>query len=192
MVCRRMKRETPRIAAAVGLLLLAQPAVSPDYVEINSTYARACAEAAAAAKVGDVDRKGLAVCTASLESEPLSALGMAQVLTNRGVLRSRAHDNAGALADFNGALKRRSDFAPAYLNRASLHMAGQRYDQALADADRAVQLDNSNARAWLMRGGANEMLGRTTQAYKDYQAAARLDPNWDQPKAELARFKVGK
>lgn len=180
------------VALAGMLMLMAEPAMSQSYIEINTSYARACAQAAAAAKPGAVDKEGLAACNASLDTEPLSAFGMAQTLTNRGVIKSRGGANRGATADFNAAIRRRPDFAPAYLNRASLSMAAERYNEALADADRAVQLDNTNAHAWLMRGGANEMLGKTTQAYKDYQTAARLDPNWDRPKAELARFTVKK
>jgi tetratricopeptide (TPR) repeat protein len=182
------------LVAAFGLLLmLAEPAVSQAYFEINTSYARACAQGAASAKAGAaVDQAALAACTASVSTEPLSPLGMAQTLTNRGVIKFVANDRAGAFADFSAALKQQKDFAPAYLNRAAIHMAAERYNEALADADRAVQLDNTNARAWLMRGGANELLGRTTQAYKDYQAAARADPSWDRPKAELARFTVKK
>src|SRR4051812_3293247 len=99
------------IVAAVGLLmLLAEPAVPKDYFEINSTYARACSQGAMTAKAGAIE-PALASCNKALNTEPLNDLGMAQTLTNRGVIRFIANDRDGALADFNAALKAQPDFA---------------------------------------------------------------------------------
>jgi tetratricopeptide (TPR) repeat protein len=179
-------------ALAAAMLVQSQADIPKAYFEINSTYARACSQGAIAARKGTIDPAALEACTKALNTEPLNALGLAQTLTNRGVIRFAAQDQDGALRDFSAAIDKKPDYALAYLNRAGVRLLARDFEQARSDADRSLQLDNTNARAWLMRGGANEMLGRTAQAYKDYQMAAKLDPNWEQPKAELARFKPAK
>lgn len=181
-------------AAAAASVLLLQAAAQPPraYVEVNTTFARSCSVGAMAASHGKIDEEALADCNRALNTEPLNSLGMAQTLTNRGVFRFASNNPEGAMSDFNEALKQQPDFAQAYLNRAGVYLISRDFTAARADADKAVQLDAQNARAWLMRGGANEMLGRTGDAYRDYQMAAKLDPSWEQPKTELARFKVKK
>ncbi|HET9160023.1 MAG TPA: hypothetical protein VFN88_05380 [Caulobacteraceae bacterium] len=180
------------LAAATLMLAPSEAAVPKDYYEINSTYARACAQGAVGARKGAGDQAALEACTKALATEPWNDRGLAEILTNRGAIRFHAQDQAGALKDFNDAIAKRPDYAQAYVNRAGVYLAGRDFEQARADADRSIELDKTNARAWLMRGAANEMLGKTTQAYLDYQMAARLDPDWDQPMAELARFRVAK
>lgn len=180
------------IAIAGAALLLMQGAkdqVSDAYFEVNSIYARACAKAAAN---GAGRMEAVVDCTRALDSEPLNRLGMAQTLTNRGVIRLANNDPRGALNDFNAAIDQDPTLAAAYINRAAMLLTRGELDRAYSDADRAVQLNNSSARAWLIRGGANEMRGKAAEAYKDYQMAAKLDPAWDRPKEELARFKVGR
>ncbi|MDB5452802.1 MAG: tetratricopeptide repeat protein [Caulobacteraceae bacterium] len=177
------------IAIATAALLM-QAQVPQDYFDINSVYARACSNGALAARAGRYEPGALVPCAKAIESEPLNALGMAQTLVNRGAIRFAGQDRAGALADFNAAIAKKPDFAVAYSNRAGVYMLARDFERARADADRAVQLDGGNARAFLMRGGANEMLGKTVEAYLDYQMAAKLDPAWEQPKTELARFRV--
>ena len=182
------------LAALAGALMLqaAPSQIPPAYLEINSTLMRSCAQGAADATGGVIRPEALADCTKSLQTEPLSRHGEAATLVNRGVIRLRVNDSRGALADFNAAIRRQPDLGAAYLNRALVHIAADRYDAALADADHAMRLDANNARAAFVRAGAYELLGKPVEAYKDYQLAAKLDPAWDQPKTELARFKVTK
>ena len=40
------------------------------------------------------------------------------------------------------------------------------------------------------RAVANEALGNLAAAYRDYRRASELDPDWEEPRAELARFRV--
>jgi tetratricopeptide (TPR) repeat protein len=188
-------KDQPMIVAALAGALMLQAAnaqIPPEYVEINSTLMRSCSRGAIDAEAGKVRPEALADCTASLQTEPLNRHGEALTLVNRGVIRLKSGDSAGALTDLNAAIEREPGLAAAWLNRAVVHIGASRYAEALADADRAVSLDNTNARAVFLRGGANELLGKNLQAYKDYQLAAKLDPAWDRPKTELARFQVKK
>src|SRR5215203_3284687 len=133
------------IAAFAGLVLLqAQGQPPAGYLEINSTLMRSCSRGAIEAQKGQASANALADCNASLESEPLNRLGMAQTLVNRGIIKLRTGDGAGALADFNDAVRQDSHLAAAYQNRASLYIVQKRYDEALADADKAVKLDAGN------------------------------------------------
>ena len=37
---------------------------------------------------------------------------------------------------------------------------------------------------------ANAIRGDINAAYRDYTAASRIDPEWNQPRQELSRFRV--
>ncbi len=58
------------------------------------------------------------------------------------------------------------------------------FDTALEKKTRRPEL------AYYGRAVANELTGQVRAAYEDYRQASRLDPNWKDPKAELARFSV--
>jgi Flp pilus assembly protein TadD len=45
-------------------------------------------------------------------------------------------------------------------------------------------------RAWYNLGIAYERLGNLQKAYESYRQASILDPNWQDPKDEMARFQV--
>src|SRR5690349_6826217 len=123
------------IAAFAGMLMLqAQGQLTPEYIEINSTLMRSCSRGAIDAAKGQVRPEALADCNASLETEPLNRLGMAQTLVNRGIIKLRSNDTGGALADFNEAIRQHANLAAAYQNRASIYIVQNRYDDALADA----------------------------------------------------------
>ena len=55
----------------------------------------------------------------------------------------------------------------------------------------AIERDTSRPElAHYGRAIANEALGNARQAYRDYRRAAELDPDWAEPRTELARFRV--
>jgi hypothetical protein len=63
-------------------------------------------------------------------------------------------------------------------------MAVGLFDSALAKKTRRPAL------AYYGRGVAREMTGRLREAYQDYRQASLIEPRWNEPKAELARFTV--
>jgi tetratricopeptide (TPR) repeat protein len=65
------------------------------------------------------------------------------------------------------------------------------FSEGLSEIDKGLAMGVKDPeKAWFNRGMANEGLGDIKAAYRDYSKAAELDPSWDAPKKELARFSV--
>jgi tetratricopeptide (TPR) repeat protein len=136
-------------------------------------------------------RKGIALCTDALLHTTLSQVDRTATLINRAILRSRATDMLGAMADYDTALEIGANDGEVYLNRSATLIALKRYADALHDADAAVTHGvNRMEIAYYNRGLANESLGNIKAAYDDFQAALKTEPDFAAAKDELARFRV--
>ena len=63
--------------------------------------------------------------------------------------------------------------------------------EALANFDRALTFNPAHPeKVYFNRALAREDMGDIKGAYADYRQASQLNPLWDKPKRELARFKV--
>ena len=155
---------------------------------IGGGAAQACSEAAFK---GRPDWRAEEVCTAAIESEPLSAKDQAGTYVNRGVLRLRAGSYARAGSDFDAAERLAPKLGEVHVNRGVLYMAQERYDEAVAEINRGLELGvEEPAKAYYNRGLAYEGLNNAAAAYEDYRKAQALAPNWDAPTRMLARFQV--
>src|SRR6201999_3103317 len=63
--------------------------------------------------------KAIAACNTAL-SDDQSALARAGTLANRGTLQVALHNDDAAVADFNAALSRNPNLAPAYMSRGAV------------------------------------------------------------------------
>jgi Flp pilus assembly protein TadD len=178
----------PHILVAGAILAVPLPAAAGVTV-IGTGNARMC-YLAAVSKVqpGLVDMRR---CDEALIEERGSPKIMAATHVNRGILRLRRGNYAGATADFDAATRINPDEPEAYLNRASVLLrqaqatgAIEQFDVALAKKTRRPEL------AYYGRGVAHEEAGNVRAAYRDYMMASQLAPTWREPRAELARFKV--
>jgi tetratricopeptide (TPR) repeat protein len=67
----------------------------------------------------------------------------------------------------------------------------ERYSEGLDQIDKGLALGVKDPeKALFNRAMAHEGLGDMKAAYQDYSKAAELNPAWDAPKNELARFTV--
>lgn len=137
----------------------------------------------------NLDPHGIAICTDALKSDVLPQVDRASTFINRAILRARASDTDGAMADFAAALAIGANDGEVYLNRSATLIGLKRYDEALKDADQAVQLHPARIEvAYYNRAMANEALGNVRAAYDDYEAAVRLQPRFTAAKDQLSRF----
>jgi tetratricopeptide (TPR) repeat protein len=133
----------------------------------------------------------LDICTLAIEDEVSAFTDRAGSYNNRGVLYFDQGKYAEALADFDSALALMSNLAAAHINRGYTLVAQKRWADSLPSFDRGIDLVAPDpARAHYNRGIAHEELGHVRDAYYDYKKAAELDPEWEEPKRELARFQV--
>jgi tetratricopeptide (TPR) repeat protein len=94
-----------------------------------------------------------------------------------GETEAAAQLEAGALEDFNEAIKLDPTRWKAYHNRGvSYAMAGE-YEKALAEFDQALRLKPTYANSWFNRGEIHYEQGKYAEAIADYNNALRASPD---------------
>ncbi|HEX4273227.1 MAG TPA: tetratricopeptide repeat protein [Rhizomicrobium sp.] len=179
-------------AAAAIALFSAAPSFAQSVMETGQPVREDCFRAAKAAQVLSERgvRLGIAACNAALTGD-LAQQARAGTLTNRGTLQAAAHNDDVAIADFNAALARDPNLAPAYIGRGLAAMRAARYDDARADFTRAIDLAPADLHVgYFYRGEAQEASGNLVAAYHDYRKAQELSPDFKPASIELARFQV--
>jgi tetratricopeptide (TPR) repeat protein len=140
---------------------------------------------------GRSDQKSILACTTALETENLTFRDRARTYVNRGVLQMRQRAFSNARSDFDAAAKIDPELGEAWVNRGATYVGEERFSEGRAEIDKGLALGVKDPeKAWFNRGMANEGLGDLKAAYQDYSKAAELNPAWDAPKNELARFTV--
>jgi tetratricopeptide (TPR) repeat protein len=181
---------------AGGALLVAAPAFA------NSTPAQTfsgaenagyqCATAAASAQARGAASEGdLAACTMAVNLAGDAKGRLAAALTNRGVMHLARAEYAATIVDSTAALRVDGKAAEALVNRGVALMLQGHASNAVADISKGLALAPAHAeRAYFNRAMAREDMGDLKGAYLDYREAAKMDPSWDRPQKELARFTV--
>ena len=175
------------ITAAVAAL--AVPAAAAVTV-IGATSARICYEAADARSMPS--RTSIERCDEALERDALTQYETVATYVNRGILRLRRGEIDQAIADFDTAIAKDPNEPEAYLNKgmATLRLP-HRWEEAMPLFDIAIAKETRRpAFAYFGRAVANEMAGHLKQAYLDYRQASLIEPQWEEPQKELARFTV--
>ena len=174
---------------AAAALLAASPAAAAVTVLGNSS-ARSCYEAAESR--ANPGMNVIRTCDQAMRDEGLSEYDRVATLVNRGILKARLGHVDDAIVDYDAALNRDPNEAEAYLNKGFALLrrsddardARPMFDSALEKKTRRPEL------AYYGRAVANELSGQVRAAYEDYRQASLLDPKWQDPKADLARFQV--
>jgi tetratricopeptide (TPR) repeat protein len=172
------------------VLALAAPGHAAVIV-IGNSSARLCYEAAEARLVPE--RGSLQDCDSALADPMLDTPDYVATLINRGILRMRTGAIDAALTDFDAASARNPQEPEAYLNKGMALLRRNESDSAIALFETALaKRTRRPALAYYGRAVANEMKGRVRDAYLDYREASRIEPKWQEPKVELARFTIHK
>jgi tetratricopeptide (TPR) repeat protein len=181
-----MKRLIVGAAAVTALIVGGQARASVTV--IGGGLAENCSKAALS---GKSDVRLEEPCTEALEKEMLTSRDRAGTLVNRGVLKMRRLNWAGATKDFNEAVHVRPDMGEAYVNRGAVLIGEHHYAESLSDLNKGLQLGvEEPAKVYFNRALAYEGMDDEKSAYFDYQKALELSPDWAAPKSELARFHV--
>lgn len=181
----------PIIALALGLLLALSggPAAASTQV-LGGGLAQRCS---VLALDGMADRASIQTCTLALETEPLRRLDRARTHVNRGIIHLRRKTLSAAADDFDAAQAMEPTIAEIYVNRGAVLIASGRYGEGLVQIDRGLALGAEEPqKAYYNRALAHEGLNNLKAAYYDYRRAAELDPEWDAPRRELARFTLSR
>jgi tetratricopeptide (TPR) repeat protein len=95
---------------------------------------------------------------------------------NRAELRSKEHDEQGAIRDYTAAIALGPPSSAMYTGRGHAYYRMQKFGDALRDYGEAVKLDPANAAALINRGDTYSDVGKYGEAAKDYRAAVKVAP----------------
>jgi predicted O-linked N-acetylglucosamine transferase (SPINDLY family) len=113
---------------------------------------------------------------ARLYRQILAASPLPEVMVNLGNVLAQQGNRQEALAQYDQALKQRSDFFEALFNRGNLHLESGRGQEALADYEKVLSIRSDSAGVWNNRGTALRRLHRLEEALFSYERAAALAP----------------
>ena len=178
---------TAAVAGIAGVTAMI-PAGASTF-SVGNSSARDCWQAAEA---NDYDRNAIYHCNLALEQEGLDSANRAATLVNRGILYMRNRNYSQAERDFDRAMRTDESNPEAYLNMAISHLRQNENDTSVMPLiEKAIALNTEEqALAYYSRAILHERSGNIRQAYYDYKKAHELAPDWDEPAADLQRYKV--
>ena len=175
--------------AAAALAAATLPSLAAAPVRQMIYNVDAAAQCSAAANDQAELKLGLGWCDTALK-DPLTN-HRAALLMDRGVVKVRLGNNAGALDDYNAAIALDAKLGDAYVSRAGIEIAMKQFDAARADVATGMSLSASNMHAaFFARAAIEEEQGDVRAAYRDYKQALAIKPDYWAAQRELARFKV--
>ena len=135
----------------------------PDYATLPADLMTVLTKKGAALMSTDDDKKDDGKNLASKNSN-------ATTYFNSGVVKLRSNDDAGAIADFDAAIKIDPKYVAAYENRGNVKANLKDYAGAIADFDEAIKLDPNNKYLYSARSNAknNETPGSGNEDLKTY------------------------
>jgi tetratricopeptide (TPR) repeat protein len=144
-----------------------------------------------AAEFGADPHAAIDTCTMALEQEPLAPSDRAATYVNRGILRARTGDSETALDDYNRGLTLDAALGDGYVDRGTVYILLQRYDEALKDINKGIEIGAHKPHiAYYDRAIVDEAMGNVRAAYLDYKKAVELEPDFTLASEQLSRFKV--
>jgi tetratricopeptide (TPR) repeat protein len=179
-------------AALVGLLATSPVLGQEAITVLGQSLLEQCSSAAATAqRLGKADVADLQICTDAIARSWSTEGEIAIAYRNRGTLRSARGEPEQAIADFTRAIKADPNYAAAYNDRGVAYSSLHRSADATRDYTKALALKPDNTDQILFnRAMAYEDQGDLQRAYLDYRQASDLNPGWDLPARQLARFTV--
>ena len=180
-----------KLLAATAMLLLAGLVnAQPMTVFGTGEAARSCAREAELASIPVANaRKGVDLCSFSLEHERLTQNDRAATLVNRGILLTAARQYAQALDDYNRALELQPALAEPYIGRGNLVFLAGRFDLAISEYNLALTMMLSRRHVgYFNRGLAYEKQGMQQEAIADYQQALAIKPDWSLPQERIDKL----
>jgi tetratricopeptide (TPR) repeat protein len=189
------KRSLLRFSVFGSLAFVACAASAQEAITVLGTSPiEACANLAAkASSTGTASYNDLLTCNDAVHWAHATSNELAPAMINRAVLYIARGEYTEAIADLDIALAMKPTLADGFNDRGAAHWALHQNDAAKADFTRALALQPSHPeRVYFNRALAYEDSGDLKQAFLDFSKAAEIDPSWDKPAKELARFSVGR
>jgi tetratricopeptide (TPR) repeat protein len=176
------------LLGAAALLAFASYSAQAAVTVLGNKIGQSCYMTA---EFGGNAEDGIKTCTVALDETAMPLTDRAATFINRGILRTRVEDSAGALDDYNRGLALDANLGEGYVDRGAVEIVNGKYDVAVQDITKGLDLGTNKPEiAHYDRGLAYEALGNVRGAYDDYKKAVEIDPTFNLASDQLTRFKV--
>ena len=182
VACARKTLHTQAIAAFTQ-------ALAQGYAQSNKvTVLRGLSRVAAKDTAGAIADFDTVIATDQSDSSAVDQPDfiLAKAYHHRGLLRQQLGNEAGALADWSGAIAHRPNYPEPHYQRALVHLGQGHHSKALADLDAAIAGNPTLSSAYMQRGNLRYQLGDIPGAVTDWEIAACNDFTLEAAKQKLA------
>lgn len=188
-------------AAAVAAALLVPVSASAQAIAVfGGGWGEACWRAALASTFIHMDSAveeahwkaaAIGACDDALSSGALDRRDTAATYVNRAILEMSREAYAVAEKNLDSALVLMPRLAEAHVDLGSTMINMKKYDEGVKETELGLSLGSKEPeRGYYNLGIAYERLGDLQKAYESYRQASTLNPKWQDPKDEMARFVV--
>jgi tetratricopeptide (TPR) repeat protein len=133
----------------------------------------------------------IGACDSALAGAVMDTRDRAATFVNRSILEMSRENYAAAEKNLDSALALIPKLPEAHVDLGSTLINMKKYDEGVKETELGIQLGTKEPeRAWYNLGIGYERMGNIQKAYESYRQASVLDPKWQDPKDEMARFKV--
>jgi len=196
----RIKASAIGAVAVMGALAVPAAASAQAIAVLGGGWGEACWRAALASTFIHMDSAveearwkadSIANCDDALSGAALDLKDLASTYVNRGILEMSRERYKVAEDNFHRALTYLPKLPEAHVDLGSTLINQQRYPEGVKETELGLSLGSKEPeRGWYNLGIAYERMGNLQKAYDSYRQASVLDPKWQDPKDEMARFVV--
>ena len=197
---RRMKASAVGAVAVLGALLIPGALSAQAITVFGGGWGEVCWRAALASTFVHMDSAveeahwkadAIGHCDEAIAGAGLGPRDLAATYVNRSILEMSRENYAVAEKNLDSALAILPKLPEAHVDLGSTLINMKRYDEGVKETELGLKLGSKEPeRAYYNLGIAYERLGNMQKAYESYRQASTLDPKWQEPKDELARFTV--
>ena len=196
----RIKASAIGAVAVAGVLCIPMSARAQAMTVFGGGYGEACWRAALASTFIHMDSAveeaswkaaSIRTCDDAIAGSGLDRRDLASTYVNRAILEMSRENYAVAETNLNSALRMIPKLAEAHVDLGSTMINMKKYDEGVRETELGLALKSKEPeRAYYNLGIAYEYLGNLQKAYDSYKQASILDPKWQDPKDQMARFVV--
>jgi tetratricopeptide (TPR) repeat protein len=186
-------------AAILGAMLCMPAAASAQTMQVvGNGSGEACWRAAVATTLERVDSAimdrrwksdAIGACDDALKSDALNRNDMAYTWVNRGILEMSRERYQVARGNFKEALNILPKLPEAHVDIGSALINLQQYADGVRETELGLSTGSKEPqRGYYNLGIAYGELNDLQKSYDSFRRASEIDPNWEDPKKEMARF----
>lgn len=186
--------------AVAGALLVPAAASAQAIAVFGGGFGESCWRAALASTFIHMDSAvqeahwkadAIATCDDAIAQGQLDRKDLASTYVNRAILEMSRENYRLAEDNVRSALRYMPKLPEAHVDLGSALINQRRYQDGVKETELGLSLGSKEPeRGYYNLGIAYEHIGDLQKAYESYRQASTLNPKWQDPRDEMARFTV--